>query len=398
MNVLTQILIALRVALSTVRRRWWGSLNTVLGTATVVGMLVAILSIAAGYTEALQLAGATDRIMVMRAGSRSEMESSLTADQAQAIVSAASIGRTDAGEILAAPEAYAIASIGDRVTGKPMNVAVRGVRPASFELRDELRIVAGRTFDSGKREIIVGRRAQEYFSGLSIGSTFNFAGGPWTVVGVFESGGDLTESEIWADAPMVQAAYQRGDSVQVVIAKLARQSTLDDLTRELEKDPRLSVSTQSQADYYEEQSGALSAFVRTIGYGIAFLMGIGAVFAALNTGHAAVSARFKELATLSALGVDDRGLMGGVLAESIAHALVGGALGALIAWALFDGRLASTLFYSRDFSQVVFAFTVTGTVLAQAVLGAMLIGVLGGTGPALQIRRLPVARALAQRR
>jgi len=398
MNTLIQTLMSLRIALSSARRRWWGSMNAVLGTATVVGMLVAILAIAAGYQDALQLTGADDRIMIMRSGARAEMESTLTADQAQAILRSQGIARESSGKPLAGAEVYAIASIADRGTGKPMNVAVRGVTEASFRVREDLRIVEGRNFASGTREIIVGRRAQQFFAGLGVGSSFDFAGGAWKVVGVFESGGDVTESEVWADAPIVQMAFQRGDNVQMVLAKLARGTTREAFANELENDPRLTVSAQSQAEYYQEQSGALSNFVRTLGYGIAALMGIGAVFAALNTGQAAVSARLKELATLSALGVGERGLIGSVMAESVIHALVGGALGAGIAWALFDGRLASTLFYSRDFSQVVFAFSVSGAVLAQAVVGAAAIGLLGGIGPALQVLHLPVARALALRR
>lgn len=390
-----QMFIALRIALSGLRKRWWPALNAVLGTACVVGMLAAVLSIAAGYQEAVQLAGAQDRVIVMRSGARSEMESSLSAEQVNLIVHAIGGGPSTDKVPLAAGESYAIANISDRRSGKPMNVAVRGVQPASFALRESLRLVQGRMLNPGRREIIVGRRAQQYFAGLDLNSQFDFAGGAWTVVGVFEAAGGVVESEIWADGPMVQAAYQRGDSVQLVFARLRAGATTQDFAHTVNRDPRVNVSVTTEADYYAEQAGDLSSFVKTLGYAIAALMSVGAIFAALNTGHASIIARTKELATLHALGIDNRGLLGSIVVESVLLALLGGCLGALVAYVMFDGRLASTLFFSKDFSQVVFAFSVTGAALGQAALGALLIGVLGGIGPALQVRRLSIARALA---
>ncbi len=397
-SLLRHTWIAMRVSVGSMRRRWWGSLNAVIGSATVVGMLVAILSIGAGYAQALRLSGDSNNVLIMRAGARSEMESTLTAAQVSAILAAPLVARTAAGTPDASAEIYTVANIGSRATGEPMNVAVRGVRAASFGLRNGLKIVQGRMFEAGHKEIVVGRRALEQFRGLEPGGRFAFAGSPWTVVGVFEDGGRLVESEVWADATMVQAAYQRGDGVQLVIARPLPGTTPHALEEAINREARLGITVVGERAYYEEQAGQMRHFVQTLGYGMAALMGLGAVFAALNTGYACVAARAKELATLGALGSDERALMASVVIESFVLALLGGAVGALVAYVLFDGRVISTLFFSKDFSQVVFAFSVSTAVLAQAALGAALIGTFGAIGPAVHSWRLPLARVLADRR
>lgn len=397
-SLIRHTLIALRVSLTSLRRRWWGSLNAVIGSATVVGMLVVILSIGAGYSKALRLASSSGNVLIMRAGARSEMESTLTAQQVTVILGAPLIARTASGRPAAGGEVYAIANIGSRASGQPMNVAVRGVQASSLPLRAGLKLVQGRMFEPGHREIVVGRRALEQFRGLDLDARFEFAGAAWTVVGVFEDGGGLVESEVWADLNMVQAAYQRGNGVQLVIARLLPGATPRALEEAINRDARLGVTVVTEKAYYEEQAGQMRRFVQTLGYGMAFLMGLGAVFAALNTGYACVAARAKELATLGALGSDERALMASVVIESFMLALLGGAGGVLAAYMIFDGRVISTLFFSKDFSQVVFAFSVSGAVLAQGAIGASLIGTIGAIGPALHAWRLPLARVLADRR
>jgi putative ABC transport system permease protein len=397
-GLISQCLLVLRVSRDGLRTRWWSSLNTITGTASVVGVLVAMLAIAAGYSHALRMTGSEDNVIVMHNGAQSELASSLTGEQAQLIRHAAGVARDADGRPLAAGEAYAIASLRNGTQGDSVNVAVRGVEPTSYALRPQLRLVEGRKPAPGMREVIVGRRAQQQFTWLVPGSELALADGRWKIVGVFDDDGGIVESEIWADVTAVQAAYARGDSVQVVVLRRAEGTTAASLGDALARDSRLDVKAVGEADYYAEQSEQLGSFVRTLGLSICFLMGLGAVFAALNAGLSAMAARTKEIATLTAIGVDARAIMASVLIESVTLALLGGGLGAGLAYALFDGRVVSTLFFSPDFSQVVFAFSVTGAVLAQAVAGTMLIGVLGGLYPAWKALRLPVARALAVRR
>ncbi len=390
--------VALRVSLQGLSRRWWGSLNAVLGTATVVGMLAAVLGIAAGYDRALQLAAANDNVLVLRAGARSEMESSLDAQQVRTVLAAPQLARGADGRPAAGAEVYAVANIDSRRTGEPMNAAVRGVASDSAALRPALRVVQGRMFESGRREIIVGRRAMEQYRGLDLGQQFEFAGASWSVVGVFEDRGSLVESEIWADVGMLQAAYRRGDTVQLVAAKLAPGATPQALEQALNREARQAMRVLTEAEYYAEQAQQMSSFTRTLGLGIACLMGLGAVFAASNTGYASVAARAKEIATLSALGANETALLASVVLEVCLLALAGGALGAGVAHLIFDGHTISTLFFSRDFSQVIFDFAIDLPVLLQATGFAVAIGVIGAVAPAWHSRRLPLARILADRR
>lgn len=390
--------IALRIGLQGLPRRGWGSINAVLGTATVVGMLAAVLGIAAGYERALMLAAANDNVLVMRSGARAELESSLDANQVRAVLSAPALARLPDGQPAASAEVYAVANIDARRGGEPMNVAVRGVGPASVALRPHLRIAEGRMFETGRRELVVGRRALQQFAGLALGGQFEFAGASWQVVGVFEDGGSLVESELWADLGMLQAAYRRGETVQLVVARLQPGTAAAAFQEALNRESRQALHVTTEADYYAEQAQQMSSFARTLGFGIAALMGLGAVFASINTGYASVAARAKEIATLAALGLEDRALMVSVVLEVCVLALAGGLLGAGVAHFLFDGRTVSTLFFSRDFSQVIFDFAVDGRVLLLASAFAVGIGIVGAVAPAWAAQRLPLARILAERR
>ena len=394
----SQSVTVLKISMKGLRKRWWPSLNLIVGTASVVGVLVVLLSIAAGYKHAMHMTGSADNIIVMRAGANSELESSLSGAQAQLVKRAGGIEHDALGAPLAAAELYAIASVPDEATGDPRNVAVRGVESMSYTLRHQWHLASGRKPQAGRREVLIGRRAQQSFPHLVLGSNVAIADGLWQIVGVFEADGGVVESELWADAPMLQSALQRGDNVQVVYARARSTIAVAGLAKELTHNPQLDVTAETEADYYQEQSGQMGRFVKTLGYSIASMMGLAALFAALNAGTSATAARTREIAILIALGIDDRAIAVSVLVESMLLALLGGALGSTLAYVFFNGHVASTFFYSRSFSQVMFAFVVTGGVLAQAVAGAVLIGVIGGMMPALRVTRMPVSQALAVRR
>lgn len=395
---LRHFLVAVGVGLRGLRLRGWSSLNAVLGTAIVVGMLAAVLGVGAGYRRTVEMAASDGDFLVLHAGARSEMESSLSDDQVQAVLASPQLARLADGRSAASAEAYAVANIRANGRDQPMNVAVRGVGPEAAAVRPGFHLVAGRMFHTGQREIVVGRRALHEFAGLQLGKPFKFAGVTWRVVGVFADRGGLVESEIWTDIGMLQAAYHRGNTAQVVVVRPAPGVTPADLAHALNQDSRQVLRVASAADYYAEQARQMGTFARTLGLGVAFLMGLGAVFAVANTGYASVAARAKELATLAALGLEDRALMASVVVEVCALTLLGGLLGAAAARLLFDGHSASTLFFSRDFTQVIFNFAVDGRVLAEATAFAMIIGVVGAVAPAWHSRALPLARILAGRR
>jgi putative ABC transport system permease protein len=212
-------------------------------------------------------------------------------------------------------------------------------------------------------------------------------------VGIFEAGGSAAESELWCDARVLQPAYRRGNTYQSTILRLASHDSFDQLKDALTTDPQLNVTAIREPEYYERQSQTLQTVIRTIGVAIAGLMGIGAVFGAVNTMYNAVASRSREIATLRALGFGSLPVVVSVLAEAVALSLIGGVLGGLVAWAAFDGYQTSTMNF-QSFSQVAFAFAVTPSLLGTALLYAVAMGIAGGLLPAIRAARLPIVTAL----
>ena len=272
---------------------------------------------------------------------------------------------------------------------------LRGVEPGAFKVHRNVKIVDGRVFEPGKNEIIVGRAATRQFTGLDLGSSVRWGTSSWRVVGIFEAGGAAAEGEIWCDAKVLQPAYRRGNSYQSVYVRLASHDSFQTLKDALTTDPQLSVMAIREPEYYERQSQALQKIIKTVGFAIAGLMGIGAVFGALNTMYNAVASRSREIATLRALGFGSVPVVVSVLAEAVALSIVGGIIGGLVAWAAFDGYQTSTMNF-QSFSQVAFAFAVTPQLLVTALCYALIMGVLGGLFPAIRAARLPVVTALRE--
>ena len=394
MRFLAQVVTMIVLTLRTVPQRAGSSLVAVTGVAGVVVVFVAVLSIAEGFRAALAGAGSPDTAIVMRGGSDTELSSILPLESTRVIRDAPGVRRSAEGAVASA-ELFVVVDVPKRSTGTPANVPLRGVEPAAFGVRDEVRIVEGRTFRPGTNEIIVGRSAAAQFAGIDLGSTQRWGESAWEVVGIFEAGGTIAESEIWCDARVLQPAYRRGDSFQSVYARLESADAFDAFKDALTTDPRLDVMVEREEDYYLGQTEAVTAIITGIAGVIAFLMGIGAVFGAINTMYTAVASRTREIATLRALGFSSGPVVVSVMAESVALAVVGGLLGGLIAWAGFNGYQTATINW-QTFSQVAFAFRVTPALLVQGITWAVVMGFLGGLFPALRAARLPVATALRE--
>ncbi len=272
---------------------------------------------------------------------------------------------------------------------------MRGVEPAALKVRDKLRLVEGRMFNWGKNEVIVGIGAASAFAGLELGGKLHVGRRDWPIVGVFSAGGGTAESEIWTDATVLQGAYNRGNTYQSVYVKLMSPGSFQDFKDALTTDPRLTVKVLRQSEYYAEQSTAVSRLITSLGYLIATLMAVGAVFGALNTMYSSVSARTREIATLRALGFGSGAVVVSVMVESLVLALIGGALGAVLSYLTFNGLHTSTMNWN-SFSQITFAFAVTPNLLVQGIVWAALIGLIGGLFPALRGARLPIAAALRE--
>jgi len=375
-------------------QRLGASLVAVVGVAAVVLVFAAVLSMAKGFERTMVSAGAEDTAIVMRSGATSEMNSGLSHEQSLIVATAPGVLR-DGDTPLASAELYVIVDIPKKDTNEDANVPLRGVQQAAFEVRNNVEIVEGRMFEPGRNEFVVGRAAQDEFVGLDVGSTVRFGQTEWTVVGAFSAGGSVSESELWTDVRVLQDAYRRGNSYQSIRVKLTDEAALDELKAFLENDPRIDPDVMSERTYYSTQAEGLSRFIRLIGYPLTVLMAIGAVFGALNSMYSSVSARGKEIATLRALGFGPFSVMLSTIVESTLLAAAGGLIGGAVAYLVFNGFRVSTL-NGASFSQVVFDFAVTGDLLLQGMIAALIIGAIGGLFPAIRAARMPVAQALRQ--
>ena len=394
MRFFSQVLTMIALSLRTVPRRAGSSLVAVTGVTGVVIVFVAVLSIAEGFRAALTGAGSPDTAIVMRGGSDTELSSGLPLASTRVVKDAPGVRRGPDGPVASA-ELFVVVDVPKRTTGTPANVPLRGVEPAAFQVRDEVRIVEGRSFRPGTNEIIVGRAAAAQFTGIDLGSTRRWGENTWEVVGIFEAGGTIAESEIWCDARVLQPAYRRGDTFQSVYARLGSAGDFDAFKDALTADPRLDVMVEREDDYYQGQTQAVTAIITGIATVIAFLMGIGAVFGAVNTMYTAVASRTREIATLRALGFSSAPVVVSVMVESVALCVAGGVLGGLLAYVGFNGYQTATLNW-QTFSQVAFAFRVTPALLVQGVAWAVVMGFAGGLFPAVRAARLPVATALRE--
>ncbi len=394
LNWISQIFSIALFNLRTLPQRLGSSATAVFGIAGVVAVMVSVLSIAEGILKTMQNSASPENVVVLRSGASSEMMSWVLGDDARVIAEAPGLARSEEGA-LASPELFVIIPLKKKSTGTDANVPLRGVTRTAPLVRDRFRLVEGRMFEWGRNEVVVGRGAQLEFQGLEIGSGIPVGKEEWPVVGVFEAGGGLAETEIWVDALVLQPAYQRGNSYQAVYAKLESPGAFQEFKDALTSDPRLTVSAVREADYFAEQSAVLYNLITGLGTLIAVIMGLGAVFGALNTMYTAVSARAREIATLRALGFRSGPVVVSVLSESLLLALVGGSIGAVLAWLAFDGFRAATLNWS-SFSQVAFAFDVSPSLLVRGVLFACLIGLIGGLFPAVRAARQPVSAALRE--
>jgi putative ABC transport system permease protein len=334
------------------------------------------------------------RALVMRSGADSEMTSGLSGPEVDVIKQAPGL-RREGQSPLASAELYVIIDIPKISTGTSANVPMRGVEPAATALREEFSIAEGRMFNFGTNEVVVGRGASVNFKGLTVGNTVTVGQSTWTVVGMFETDGSVAETEIWCDARVLQGVYRRGNTYQSLLARLDSSESFNSFRDWLTANPQVNVQVRREAEYYAQQSRALTSLIRTVGFGIAALMGIGAVFGAILTMYTAVSTRSREIATLRALGFNTTSVVVSVLAESLALAAIGGAIGGALAFFAFNGYQTSTMNFST-FSQVAFAFQVTPQLLGMGLFYALAMGLVGGLFPALRAARLPIPSALRE--
>jgi putative ABC transport system permease protein len=394
MKTIQQILAVSALNLRNIPHRLGSSMVAVVGVAAVVLVFAAVLSMARGFERTMVSAGTENTAIVLRSGATSEMNSGFSNEQVVIIENAPGVQR-DGDKPIVSPELYVIADVRMRRADADAMVPFRGVLASALDVRPQVKITEGRMFDPCKREIVAGRAANEEFVGLNVGQTIRFGQAEWDVVGVFDADGSVSESEIWTDVRVLQAAYNRGNSFQSVRVRLESPDSIEALRQNLENDPRIDPDVMSEREYYSTQSGPMTQFIRAVGYPLTILMAIGAIFGALNSMYSSVSVRGKEIATLRALGFGPFPVMVSTIIESTLLALIGGLIGGVLAYLVFNGFQVSTL-NGASFSQVVFAFAVTPELIAQGLYAALVIGLVGGFFPAIRAARLPVAQALRE--
>jgi putative ABC transport system permease protein len=384
------------VGISTLRQRLGMSSVVVVGIAGVVGVLVALLAMSEGYRETLSKTGSPDTVIVMRGASASEVMSVLDRASVTLIPQAEGIARDAKGRPIASPELVVAANLPIKggSADDEGSVQLRGVGEQAWAVRPQVKIIAGRTFTPGMRELIAGKGATKQFAGLEPGHQIRLGSQVWTVVGVFASG-DALDSEIWGDAGVVADTYRRGGSRASVTVRLGDPQKFDAFKAVLEANPQLKVDVDTTLNYFSKQSEGTTQTIRAIGITVGLIMAIGALFGALNTMFAAVASRAREIATLRAIGFRGLPVVVAIMLETMLLALLGGLLGGLLAWLLFNGYSASTL-AAGTVGKLSFELKVTAKLLWVGVLWALTIGFIGGLFPALRAARLPVTTALRE--
>jgi putative ABC transport system permease protein len=378
--------------LESVRVRWASTVVAVLGIAGSVGVFVAMLALARGFQAAMVSSGSEHNAMVRRAGATSEMDSAITLEQLRAIEDSAEVMRGADGPLVS-PEVVVVAALPLQKTGTDANVQLRGVSLRALAVHDKVKIVDGRFFTPGLFELTVGKNAKDAYRGVAVGDEVKLGGTAWKVVGSFDAGGSAFDSEIWCDANLLNATYQRPTGIhQSVAARLVGDDGVAPLERRFAADPRMKVRVERETDYYRRASQQLTTFITVLGTLVALVMALGAVFAALNTMYSAVAERTREIATIRALGFGEGSVVLSFVIESLLVALAGGIVGCLVALPL-NGLVTQTMNF-QTFSHLSFAFRVTPAVVGWGIAFALLMGLVGGLPPAIRAARVPVVVAL----
>ena len=387
-----QILAITGMNIRTILQRSGASIVIIIGIAGSVAVMVSLLAMAEGLSKTIASTGQEDRALIFREGSNSEMSSGIAMTDLAIIENTQGIKKSEDGPMIAA-EIFTIIDLKKKGAVDTSNLPLRGVQEMSFKIRPELKIIEGKNFFPGKGEIIVGKGAANEYEGLELGNKIKIRDSEWTVVGIFSTGGDVHESEIWADLAVTQGAFRRGASASIAIVQMEENASITDLGATLELDPRLDLKVQGEVDFYEEQSSGASSLIQVFGYTVAVIMAIGAVFAALNTMYSAVSTRLVEIGTLRAVGFHGSSVLFALMIESMFLALLGGLLGAGLSYLIFNGYTVSTL-ASVSFTQTAFDFAVTGEIIGQGLILALIVGFLGGLLPARRAATQDITEAL----
>ena len=391
-NGIQQALAITSIGLRAIPMRPAPASMSIIGVACVVAVFIGVMSMLIGFKATMKAAGSDDTFVVMRAGATSELLSGLRPIQVNLVRNIEHIAQ-QGGAPLASAELYVIVDIPTLDRDGTVNVPIRGVQPAAFKLRPNFKLISGRQFVSGQRELLVGKAASENFGGLTIGNSIVFGQESWLIVGIFDNAGSVSESEIWTDVTDLQSTFKRNFFQSIRVKLNSEPSAYEKFQAILDADPRLNLSAKSESEYYAKQSENLIFLIQGIGYPASFIMAIGAIFGAMNTMYSSLEARVKQTATLMTLGFKNLPIALAFMIESVFLAMIGGALACLILYFGFDGYSVSS-FNSESFSQVVFKIDVNSEVVFAGMLIALIIGIIAGLLPSIRSANQNIIQAL----
>jgi putative ABC transport system permease protein len=384
----------IRYNIRNLRQRWKVTLLAIFGIGLVVAAVVVIASMAAGFQAALRSTGSDNNAIVTQRGSLSELTSWISIGNAQTIMTDPRIARDTNGSPLASCEIVIIASKPKKTDNQPTNITLRGVTPNAFKVRNGIKLVEGRMFEPGLFEIIVGKKISDRVNGLNIGDTIRVQRKELKVVGLFTADGSSFESEMWGDYNALGPAVGRNGGCESLTVRMTNPSVLASLDKDLRANPQMQVQADSERTYYENQAGQIAAALKILAGFVGFVMGIGAVFGAMNTMYAIVSQRTREIGTLRALGFSRFSILLSFVMESILLALIGGVLGCILAVPM-NGFTAGTG-QTQSFSELAFAFKITPGIVITGLIFAALMGLIGGLLPAVRASQMPITKALRE--
>lgn len=394
MSLINQTGAVIAMNVRSIPQRAGMSIATIGAIALVVAVLLGFLSLVNGLRKTLEGAGARDVAIVLRDGAGAELNSVISREQINLLPEGPGVAFGRDGQPRVSAELLVIVDGIKRSSGTKANLPLRGIGPEGLAVRKQIKVTQGRMFTPGSSEIVVGAGLLREFSGYELGKTVRFGSNTWKVVGVFESPGSALESELWADAPVVQSLFNRGASFQTARVVLKNEAQMANFVAFVKNDPRLKgLKAQSEFDYFAEQAQSSGRVTMIIGYFLGGLMAIGALAGAWNTMYSSVAARASEIATLRIIGFSGFSAFVGTMAEALALSLIGALVGCGAMALFFNGKSASTL--GQGFTQVAFRLEMSPQLIGFAIVVALVIGFLGGFFPGWRAARQKPLVALA---
>ena len=367
------------------------TIMTALGIALTVTTVVFLMALLAGLKRAFVTSGDPLNVLVLRKGSTAELSGGFDASLFPTLKDLSGIAKDSHGEPIASGEWVVVIVLPRRDGTGEVNVTVRGMMPDGLELRPAVRLAEGRWFTTGQREVVVSKSIQRRFANCNVGDTIQFGKGPWKVVGIFDAGGSAYDSEVWGDVNQMASDFDRQGGFASAYLRATDPAAASALKNAVSDDQRLKLEGMLETDYYEKQTRS-GGPIRFVGFLVACIMGVGSIFAAMNTMYAAVAYRSREIATLRVIGFSRPSILTSFVLESLLLALLGAVVG-IVLMLPFDGMTTGTS-NAVTFSEVVFSLRMTPTVVLTAIIFALVMGFFGGLFPAYHAARQNILTAL----